>query len=121
MKYYFIDNGLLNVFLTGDNTTLLENMVAIHLYKEFGERLYFYNQNIEVDFFVPEQKIGYQVSYTLKDENTYHREVEALIKLNAVFQLERMYIITRDEEQTIVHGSGAVIEVLPIWKWLLVD
>lgn len=121
MKYYFIDNGLLNVFLTGDNTTLLENMVAIHLYKEFGERLYFYNQNIEVDFFVPEQKIGYQVSYTLKDENTYHREVEALIKLNAVFQLERMYIITRDEEQTIVHGSGAVIEVLPVWKWLLVD
>jgi predicted AAA+ superfamily ATPase len=121
MKYYFIDNGLLNIFLTDVNTTLLENMVAIHLYKQFGEQVYFYNQNIEVDFFIPEHKTGFQVSYSLKDENTYHREVEALIKLNAVFQLEHMYIITRDEEQTIVHDSGVVIEVLPIWKWLLAE
>lgn len=118
-KYYFIDNGLLNIFLTDGNTSLLENIVAIHLYKCFGEQLYFYNQNIEVDFLLPEQRIGYQVSYSLKEESTYHREVDALIKLNAAFPLKRMYIITRDEEQTITSESGLTIEVVPVWKWLL--
>lgn len=46
-------------------------------------------------------------------------EVEGLIKLNAVFLMERMYIITRDEERIIDHVSGARIEVIPVWKWLL--
>lgn len=34
MKYYFINNGLLNIFLTDANSTLLEKMVAVHLYKQ---------------------------------------------------------------------------------------
>ena len=56
MKYYFIDNGLLHIFLTDANTSLLENIVAIQLYKKYGNEVYFYNQNIEVDFIIPEQK-----------------------------------------------------------------
>lgn len=120
-KYYFIDNGLLSIFLTDGNTSLLENIVAIHLYKQFGSQVFFYNQNIEVDFLLPEQRIGYQVSYSLKEESTYHREVDALIKLNAFFPLKRMYIITRDEERTITNADGATIEVIPVWKWLCRD
>lgn len=91
------------------------------MYKQFGSQVFFYNQNIEVDFLLPEQRIGYQVSYSLKEESTYHREVDALIKLNAFFPLKRMYIITRDEEQTITCESGATIEVIPVWKWLCRD
>ena len=30
-KYYFIDNGLLNLFLMNAETSLLENMVAVEL------------------------------------------------------------------------------------------
>lgn len=119
MKYYFIDNGLLNIFLTDANTSLLENMVAIHLFKQYGEKVFFYNQNIEVDFLLPEIDTAYQVSYSLLDETTYRREVEGLIKLNAVHPLKQMYIITKDEERTITHESGATIHVIPIWKWLL--
>lgn len=48
MKYYFIDNGLLGIFLTDANTSLLENIVAIHLFKQYGDKVYFYNQNIEL-------------------------------------------------------------------------
>lgn len=121
MKYYFIDNGLLHIFLTDANTSLLENMVAIQLYKKYGDGVYFYNQNIEVDFLVPEQKKAYQVSYSLTDESAYRREVEGLLKLNTVFPMKDMYIITRDEEQRIIHESGVTIEVTPIWKWLLSD
>lgn len=120
MKYYFIDNGLLNIFLTDPNTSLLENMVAIQLYKQYGDELYFYNQNIEVDFVIPKQKTAYQVSYSLASADTYLREVEGLIKLNALFPMERMYIITKDEERIISHESGVNIEVVPVWKWLLI-
>lgn len=121
MKHYFIDNGLLHIFLLDANTSLLENMVAIHLYKQFGNKLYFYNLHIEVDFIIPEEKLAYQVSYSLADENTYRREVEGLIKLNATFPMERMYIITRDEERIITLDNGVSIEVIPIWKWLLIS
>ena len=65
--------------------------------------------------------MGYQVSYSLKEESIYQQEIDALIKLNAMFPLEKMCIITRDEERAISHDSGAVIEVIPIWKWILID
>lgn len=94
-------------------------MVAIHLYKQYGDKVYFYNQNIEVDFIIPEIETAYQVSYSLQDEATYQRKVEGLIKLNNVYPLKRMYIITKDEERTITHENGTTIHVIPIWKWLL--
>lgn len=119
MKYYFIDNGLLHIFLSDANTSLLENIVAIHLYKQYGAEVYFYNQNVEVDFIIPEQKTAYQVSYSIADESTYQREVDGLVKLNKVLPMERMYIITRDEERTITLVNGTTIEVIPVWKWLL--
>ena len=39
-KYYFIDNGLLNLFLTNPDTSLLENMVAIELCRRYGKEAY---------------------------------------------------------------------------------
>lgn len=43
-KYYFIDNGLLNLFLIDPVTSLLENIVAISLKKKYEEELYFINK-----------------------------------------------------------------------------
>ena len=62
-KYYFIDNGLLNLFLIDPETSLLENLVAISLKKKYEEELYFYHQNIEVDFYIPTKNLAVQVSY----------------------------------------------------------
>ena len=42
-KYYFIDNGLLNLFLIDPVTSLLENIVAISLKRNMKEELYFIN------------------------------------------------------------------------------
>ena len=36
-KYYFTDNGILNLFLIDGNTSLLENLVAISLIRQFGK------------------------------------------------------------------------------------
>ena len=64
-KHYFVDNGLLNVFLTNGEAALLENICAIHLHKKYGERLFFYKKNIEVDFYIPEEAFALQASYTI--------------------------------------------------------
>lgn len=117
-KYYFIDNGLLNLFLIDPVTSLLENLVAIVLRKKYGEELYFYHQNIEVDFYVPTERLAVQVSYSLKEYATRKREVAALLKMAAVMKIDKFLIITNDEEEVIVE-SGEKINVIPIWKWLL--
>lgn len=118
-KYYLIDNGLLNLFLIDPVTSLLENMVAIALKKRYEEELYFYHQNIEVDFYVPTAKMAIQVSYSIKDESTRKRETDALLKLTAALPSEHLLIITYDEEETIRTEDGKEIKVIPIWKWLL--
>ena len=117
-KYYFIDNGILNLFLTDPNTSLLENMVAINLYKQYGDDVAFFNNYIEVDFYVPNQKIAIQVSYSLKDEDTKKREVRALDKISSFVDVERRYIITMYEEE-IIERDGHTIHVVPLSKWLL--
>ena len=117
-KYYFIDNGLLNLFLIDPETSLLENIVAISLKKKYEDELYFYLQNIEVDFYIPTQNLAIQVSYSLKDESTRKREISALLKIAKVLDADKLLIITRDEEETIVEEEKK-ITVVPIWKWLL--
>lgn len=118
-KHYFVDNGLLHIFLNDEKTSLLENLCAIHLYQQYGEdQLYFYNKNIEVDFYLPEQKIAIQSCYSMRDVQTFEREINALLKLHSFEPLEKAYVITYDEEKTIVRDD-ITIEVIPIWKWIL--
>lgn len=117
-KYYFVDNGLLNLFLMDPVTSLLENLVAIHLKKKYEDELYFYHQHIEVDFYVPNAALAVQVSYSLKEEETRRREVSALLKLAGVLKADKLLIITYDEEETI-QEDGREITVISIWKWLL--
>ena len=110
-KYYFIDNGLLNLFLIDPVTSLLENIVAISLKKKYEEELYFYQQNIEVDFYIPTAKLAVQVS-------SRKRETDALLKIAETQAVETLLVITYDEEETI-QKNGMEIKVIPIWKWLL--
>lgn len=122
-KYYFIDNGMLSLQLLGGETILLENIVALSMFRKYGhdvdnERLFFYNANVEVDFYVPEDELAVQVSYSIKDQDTYDREVGALTKLPNVHPCRRRVIITFDEENSLTDKHGT-IEVIPCWKWLL--
>lgn len=102
---------------------LLENAVALSLFRKYShdldnERFFFYNANVEVDFYVPEDELAIQVSYSLTDEQTKAREVNALSKLPNVHPCRRRVIVTYDEEASIADKHG-VIEVIPCWKWLL--
>ena len=123
-KYYFVDNGILNLFLINAETLLLENTVALALFRRYGhdtdnERVFFYNKNIEVDFYVPEDKLAIQVSYSISNlSETREREVGALMALPKVLPCEKRLILTNDEQE-IIHDSYGTIEVIPVWKWLL--
>lgn len=122
-KRYFVDNGILNLFLFQGETQLLENLVAICLnrvYRNNDEelRLFYYSKNVEVDFVVPEVKMAYQVSYDIhKDQATYDREASSLLSFLAAFPDYRGTIISYDEEETL-EINGKTIEVVPVWKWM---
>ena len=122
-KYYFIDTGILGLFLIDKEAMLLENLVALQLFRLYGhdmdnERVFFYQDHYEVDFYVPEDELAIQVSYSLRDEDTRKRETEALEKLPNRLPCKRRLILTYDEEESIADRHGT-IEVIPVWKWLL--
>ena len=123
-KYYFVDNGILNLFLLDGDTALLENLTALTLFRKYGhdkdnERVFFFNDKVEVDFYVPEDKLAIQTSFCInKAESTYDREVDALKKLPKTLSCDRRVILTYDESDTVIDDFGT-IEVMPLWKWIL--
>jgi uncharacterized protein len=116
-KYYFTDNGILNLFLIDPLTALLENQVAIQLRRLYNDEVYFYQSGIEVDFYVPSERLAVQVCYSLQDAETRKREINALLKMSGRIDVKRMVVITKDEENTLSEQEME-IEVIPVWKWL---
>ena len=122
-KYYFIDTGILGLFLIDKDTMLLENLVALQLFRIYGheidnERVFFYLDSYEVDFYIPEDELAIQVAYSLHDEDTRKRETEALRKLPNRLPCSRRLLLTYDEEELVTDKLG-VIEVMPVWKWII--
>lgn len=119
-KYYFTDNGILNLFLLDANASLLENIVAIALLRKYGreDSVFFYNRGVELDFYVPDAKLAVQVCWSMSDDATFKRETSSMIKAASVLECETLLIITRDEENTL-DISGRKVSVVPVWKWLM--
>ena len=120
-KYYYTDNGILNLFLVDGNTSLLENLVAVTLLRKYGrnDAVYFYQKGIEVDFYIPDISTAIQVCYNLDNiDGTFDREVNALLKISNVLECTRLLIVTQDTERVLEKG-GKSIEIVPVWKWIL--
>ena len=118
-KYYFIDNGILNLFLFDDKTSLLENLVAIHLCRLYGkEKVFYYHADKEIDFVVEESHLAIQVSYSIKEEDTYNREVTPLVKFAKTNPDWTLFLVTMEENTTLT-VDGAIIRVVPAYKWAL--
>ena len=119
-KYYFLDNGILDLFLIDADTSLLENLVGTNLIRKYGreDAVFFYNKSTEVDFYIPESETAIQVSYSILDEETRKREVKALLAIRKKLPCKHCYIITYDETD-VWQLSKEGIDVIPVWKWLL--
>ena len=117
-KYYFIDPGILSLFITDQDSKLLENIVFLHLYKQYKDQLCYFKRKREVDFFIPDEQLIVQVSYSISGVETKQRELSALSEAMKELRIHNAVIITYDEEEIIELGNH-LIQVIPVWKWLL--
>lgn len=119
-KYYFMDTGLLGLMLLDCKTAQLENLVAVELIRRYGfENVYFFENNIKADFYVPSENLAIQVSMqVLDDVDTLERETKAFVKLNQFIPDTKCLLVTNSEE-TKLNCDGIKIDVVPAWKWLL--
>ncbi len=119
-KYYFMDTGLLGLLVIDSETAQLENLIAIELIRRYGiENVFFFEKNVEIDFFVPEAKMAIQVSFSIMDDiATKERELNAFEKLRNYMPDTECLLITNSEETDIDH-NGIHVKVVPAWKWLL--
>ncbi len=119
-KYYFMDTGLLGLMLLDSKSAQLENLVAIELIRRYGvENVFFFENNVEIDFYIPSESLAIQVSLQVLDDiDTKERETRAFAKLNNFIPGSKCILITNSEETNLEY-DGIDIEVIPIWKWLL--
>ncbi len=119
-KYYFIDKVLLGLMLLDSKSAQLENLVAIELIRRYGvENVFFFENNVEIDFYIPSESLAIQVSLQVLDDiDTKERETRAFAKLNNFIPGSKCILITNSEETNLEY-DGIDIEVIPIWKWLL--
>lgn len=84
------------------------------------DQLWYWNRNVEVDFYLPEEKTAIQACYSVtRDITTFNRELDALLTLDKLHPLDRMVIVTFDEDSIHTSPEGKTVEIIPIWKWLL--
>ena len=117
-KYYFNDNGLLNLFLNKEEPRLLENLVAINLRNNYKSNVYYLkSQNLDVDFFIEETGTAIQVAYSITNISD-DRETKSLVEAAKTLKEAKEFVIITYEEEKELNIDGVKIQVIPVWKWL---
>lgn len=120
-KYYFVDNGILNLFIINPETSLMENLVAIELCRRYGKEQVDYMRTAtnEVDFVIESNQLAIQVAYSISNESTFQRETLSLKSYAATHPDYSLMLLTYDEETVIEISETKRIKVVPLWKWML--
>jgi len=124
-KTYAIDTGLANAVsfrFSQDKGRYLENAVFLELTRK-KEKIYYYKtkNNLEVDFAVFEKqkvKTLIQVAWSAQEEQTKKREIAGLLEAMEECELKKGIILTYDQ-QDVIRIEDKIIEVMPVWKWML--
>jgi predicted AAA+ superfamily ATPase len=122
-KAYCIDNGFINAvsFRFSDDTgKLLENLIFTEI-KRQGLECYYWKGKQECDFVLKDGKTireVLQVTYSMRDLRTKKREIEGILEAMREFKLKKGTILAYDESDSI-DIEGKIIEIVPIWQWLL--
>lgn len=122
-RFYFMDNGLINLFLINKNSALLENMVANCLKRKYGNSIYYFKSaktGIDIDFYIPDVNMAIQVTYTL-NEGDMEREISSLNSLSKFENesVEKYMVVTYEDEERMIQMDTIEIEVIPLYKFLL--
>lgn len=98
-KVYVSDNGFLNlsIFSKQNFGVSFENLVFLYL-KDKDENLTYLKDKQEIDFY--SNKTMYQVSFSIVDEATRKRELNAFESFDK-FQVDKKILITYDEDEIL--------------------
>ena len=100
---------------------MLENLVAINLWNKYKENVYYLKgQNLDADFFVEETGEVIQVAYSAINISN-DRETKTLIEAAKTIKEAKRFIIITYEEENELTVDGVKIEIIPVWKWLIMN
>lgn len=114
-KFYAIDTGIRNVYSGNyDLEKIIENFVFIELKRRWYELNCIESLDFEIDFFAQSwlDKKLFQVSYTIKDPQTYERELKWFLKTKD--QYEKI-LLTLDKTNT----QDKWIKIINLVDWCL--
>ena len=123
-KIYLADTGfsLLGTEFSENKGKLLENVVAVELFRRQAE-VFYYKGRGECDFIVmgagafrPEQAI--QVCWQMTPKNEA-RELRGLREAMNTLSVRTGLILTYDQTEEQFAAGGDRISMMPAWKWLL--
>lgn len=128
-KTYVVDNGLITAkaIQHSPNTgKLMENLVFIELVKRGNQpnrELFYYKtrNDREIDFV---RKEGYKVveliqtSYDISNPDTLEREIKALVEAGEELEVTKLTLLTWNEKREI-KKDGMIIQLVPLWEWLI--
>ena len=121
-KIYAIDTGLANAnsaSFSEDNGRILENIVFLHLRRNY-KRIFYFSGKQECDFIIVEKdkvRQAIQACYELNEENK-DREINGLIEAMVQLKLKEGLILTYSQDDHFAIQGMSII-VKPVWKWLL--
>ena len=121
-KFYFSDNGILNLFLAKDDISLFENLVAISLKQKYQNKLYYLKSSknkIDIDFLVDEENIAVQACYSTADADIANREIGQLKKLDATNPGKYELMIITTNETGNIPLEHNVIRIIKLQDFLL--
>lgn len=123
-KIYFVDNAIIKRIgfnATENNGVFLENLVFIEL-KRRGWDVYYYADKKECDFIVRKGlhiSDAYQVTLKMDSPQTREREIAGVREAMQAYSLSKGYILTFEGKETINFDDGTIVEVVPVWEWIL--
>lgn len=128
-KVYCIDTALgasVSFKFSRNIGHLYENIVFLELMRRNADIYYWKSKKgREVDFIIKQGlniTTAIQVCFSLQDDATRKREIQALIEAQDELKAERLMVLTDDEEgveTTKNTGHRTKIHILPLWKWLI--
>lgn len=123
-KIYFVDNAIIKRIgfnATENNGVFLENLVFIEL-KRRGWDVYYYADKKECDFIVRKGlhiSDAYQATLKMDSPQTREREIAGVREAMQAYSLSKGYILTFEGKETINFDDGTIVEVVPVWEWIL--
>ena len=123
-KIYFVDNAIIKRIgfnATENNGVFLENLVFIEM-KRRGWDVYYYADKKECDFIVRKGlhiSDAYQVTLKMDSPQTREREIAGVREAMQAYSLSKGYILTFEGKETINFDDGTIVEVVPVWEWIL--